>query len=547
MKKIVYIIILWIYVLNIYGQSDASLKDVYKAQLPHILHPTPQTQLFEDYIRNHDQQEINSKGFQEITIPIYEVKIDGINIPISLSYQTRGIRFNQHNGDVGVGWVLSPGCRISRTVFGMPDERGYRVPEDILNEYLTSMEVSGSAMEKAENGDAYLASFFPNGAPVNTPSKITVYDKLDAGYDHFSYSTFTSNAHFLITNLQNKNTDILEKLNDQITFNLSNGTYPDLTDLAITDTKGFKYYYGKAQNGEYVYEQNVGIHGLKGRTAWPLMYIQSPHNKSVHFEYIADYVKYHDQMKISSYTIQDALLCFYNLGGAPRTQPYSTETQDYEVYSDNQIKTFLISKITSDNEVIEFIRDDNFPCSENSTRLTCINIYNKNNKLIKYVKFQYSTIRYPHYFLKSIEIGGEDGKEIQKYKFDYKGDSSSWGNDMLTALKRFTADQWGYYKEGATQSSTLHYVHSEFEDDRFFENPNAVNNFETAFPLFRGRATILQFALNRANNTDASMFSLTKVTYPTGGTVEYEYKPHKYLQKENVSFKIPEKIITGEV
>ncbi len=61
-------------------------------------------------------------GIPEINIPIYEISIKGITIPISLNYNAGGIRVNEAATWVGLGWSLSYGGQVSRSVKGKPDE-----------------------------------------------------------------------------------------------------------------------------------------------------------------------------------------------------------------------------------------------------------------------------------------------------------------------------------------------------------------------------------------------------------------------------------------
>lgn len=55
-------------------------------------------------------------GVPEISIPLYEIDIDGFKIPITLSYHSSGIRVSQEATWVGLGWSLNAGGIISRQV-----------------------------------------------------------------------------------------------------------------------------------------------------------------------------------------------------------------------------------------------------------------------------------------------------------------------------------------------------------------------------------------------------------------------------------------------
>lgn len=63
-----------------------------------------------------------SNGTAAISYPIHTISELDLNLPISLSYQTGGIRVTDVASDVGLGWSLNVGGSIHRSVRGLPDE-----------------------------------------------------------------------------------------------------------------------------------------------------------------------------------------------------------------------------------------------------------------------------------------------------------------------------------------------------------------------------------------------------------------------------------------
>ena len=61
-------------------------------------------------------------GIPDIKIPLYNIKVDNFEMPISLSYYARGVQPNIHEGWVGTGWNLLAGAAITRKINGAPDE-----------------------------------------------------------------------------------------------------------------------------------------------------------------------------------------------------------------------------------------------------------------------------------------------------------------------------------------------------------------------------------------------------------------------------------------
>jgi YD repeat-containing protein len=61
-------------------------------------------------------------GVPEISIPIYTLSEGALNVPISLSYHSSGVKVDETASWVGLGWSLNAGGSITRTVVGGPDE-----------------------------------------------------------------------------------------------------------------------------------------------------------------------------------------------------------------------------------------------------------------------------------------------------------------------------------------------------------------------------------------------------------------------------------------
>ena len=60
-------------------------------------------------------------GTPSISLPIYSVRQGDLTVPITLNYHG-GIRVDELEGNAGIGWTLSAGGCVSRTVNGLPDD-----------------------------------------------------------------------------------------------------------------------------------------------------------------------------------------------------------------------------------------------------------------------------------------------------------------------------------------------------------------------------------------------------------------------------------------
>lgn len=61
-------------------------------------------------------------GTATVNIPIFDYKVNGQNLGVSIGYSTHGIRVNQIPSSVGIGWDLAAGGKITRRVQGIEDE-----------------------------------------------------------------------------------------------------------------------------------------------------------------------------------------------------------------------------------------------------------------------------------------------------------------------------------------------------------------------------------------------------------------------------------------
>ena len=89
-------------------------------QLPSVIPTSPQAMDLAKYIN----YPVNySTGLPDISIPLYEIKVDGLTLPISISYHASGLKGNQPSGWVGYGWSLNAEPAISRSIKGSADDK----------------------------------------------------------------------------------------------------------------------------------------------------------------------------------------------------------------------------------------------------------------------------------------------------------------------------------------------------------------------------------------------------------------------------------------
>jgi hypothetical protein len=62
-----------------------------------------------------------STGIPNISIPLYEIKVGDIVLPITLSYHSAGLKPKEPSGRVGTGWTLNAEPSVMRSIRGMAD------------------------------------------------------------------------------------------------------------------------------------------------------------------------------------------------------------------------------------------------------------------------------------------------------------------------------------------------------------------------------------------------------------------------------------------
>lgn len=129
----------------------------------------------------------NAYGQAEIGIPIFTVQGRSLKLPITLSYDSSGIKPEEISGIVGLGWSLQAGGVITRTIIGRVDT-GNEIPSESTNpsdaEWLVNHANSDDDTEYdrySYNFCGYSGSFYkiPNHGIVPTePTELIISETL---------------------------------------------------------------------------------------------------------------------------------------------------------------------------------------------------------------------------------------------------------------------------------------------------------------------------------------------------------------------------------
>lgn len=439
-------------------------------------------------------------GMASIEIPLYEIKIKGLSIPVKLTYYGGGIKHDQYDGDVGVGWNMSAGgYQLNRTLCGTPDEK-YDFFDMNTFDYTKR--------------DAYYASYYPSTGWVCDKIKAihgcTSLPYADGEYDLFQYTLPSTNGHFLFTKRTRPFTiQQLEGNQDIISLDPnSSAGRADLNEIVITDDKGFQYRIGQddanATYSETVYTDDYGA----CKSSWPLTKITSPYNETVRFSYFKDLT----QLNTNTSATLDVTLPSTRESGI-RLDNEGSYAYRYQYGKYTNLN--FINEIISNKETVKFIR---FTTGDYKNFIQEIVITNVNSQVIKRVLFNY-TKQGNHRMLEKVIVQGDNIADKEVYKMEY------YAPAVASPGYSSAPDQWGYYAlYDNNGKQTPVFLHNDFANDPY----------NWSYNTFKQLNEIVLYSdvvfTNKTNNTTPPVYyALKKLIYPTTGETELRYESNKFM------------------
>ena len=430
-------------------------------------------------------------GNGSINIPLHNIKSGNIDLPISLSYSSDGIKVDQYESNVGMGWVLNAGGVITRQVNDYQDTYRGRLQKP--------------------NGPSNSAQMLEwLGQASSAP-------EVDTQPDIYSYNFGGLSGKFFLDD-NNLPVEIEPSgLKIDITSNfLEEGTGvagPNRQpEVIITDTKGIKYFFGGGGSLETSLIRDLTVQGPRGtaiKTSWYLTKIVDPiTNNVITFTYDYNYAEYLSGLEQKLDYDETDIHPRISLTTAKYTS-FSDEAILKEIVSNDSKITFTYSKRFTDND-FPFLKMDE------------INIYNNQNSLINkiglnYVEYSgdsFSNTAYlpypiresPNYLKKRFYLS--EVKEHSNFSNPKVHQFEYYSPEKLPARFSFAKDDYGTFngKNNTTLISDQVPV------------PNAI-----AYPI---NSSYTELA-NRNPDSNFGYFGLLKkISYPTKGTSTLVYEPH---------------------
>jgi hypothetical protein len=473
-------------------QSNAQAPAPY---VPNVIPPSPNAA---SLMKFSDVPVSPYTGTADITIPLYNIQLHGMSIPVSLSYHSGGIKLREEAGNEGLGWTLDAGGMISRTIMDQDDFAGSyftgNVPQ-VTGDFVTApYYADGTA-----NLGIYGYDFICNYKVYTDVDTVDFYNALSGGpqafdleSDIFSFNFLGRSGKFIISRDGHV---ILQKQENLVIQYGTNGS-----SFTITDDQGNKFFFDDLE-----YTTTTGQPQL---SSWLLSKIVTEQNDTARFTYNSSFGTV---SVIGDLAQVDRIGCPTN-----QTPGGPTSIQSPSMSYTNTV----LQSISFLNGQVNFSWDNTRTDLQNGVKLDSVKIYSKSSSGLTYVK--------EHDFFYSYFNGGQSygsNLEFERLRLDSVREASGTlvhpaysflynlppvNNAQQSGKHSYSVDHWGYYN-GVGNSGFI---------------PTIVGVFSTdALPAY---FLTYNGADRDPDPTSMLSFSLQQLTYPTGGSTQFTYQPNDY-------------------
>lgn len=458
--------------------------------LPKITAASPEASSFARF----GNYEVNMfTGLPDISIPLYEVKVGEITIPISINYHASGIKVTDPGSWVGIGWSLNAGGMITRKLMGKPDEG--------QGNYL-------------------------RGSTVRTTGSININDGTDLNYLHdiyrerkdcdpdiFSYNLGNKSGKFVF----NQN-DIAHPVIIPYSPIVVNSSFTgDYMNMDIIDDGGILYRYDVKE-----FTTNCSSSCPTSTSAWKVSKILSANKQdTVYFSYSSRYGQISTD-DIDYITLSDN---FNNISCTPYQADVQT-TYHSSISTSSDEKN--ISEILFPNGKVVFETNATNRTDINGSKiLNHIKIYNRNvwgnYQLIKTITFfqsYFTTSQAPpgqgRLKLDSLRTFDKSGVIMERFRFEYNAPT-------LPVLNKRARDYWGYYN---AKNNNVLVPNMQVDYYSVPQNPPTTVTVGSTVPNSREP--------DPAYNQNCM---LKRIYFPTGGYTDFEFETNQYYDDVTSSVK----------
>jgi len=428
----------------------------------------------------------NYTGIPNIGIPLYNIEVDKLNIPIQINYHGGGNKVNELVSSIGLGWSLSAGGVISRTVMGVPDEQ-------------------------TPQGSFYSEIKHEDDANPEYLEEVAKRDK-DGEPDIFSYSFLGYNGKFVF----GKNKEILTVPYTDLKVNFDNNIF------TLTDNLGRTYVFEEKSRNSSFSEATSAKYFAP--TSWHLTKIILENKTDV---ITISYKQYNlGNIPTIDYSLSVGWLPYGQIGSngtgasinyAKTETIYPTKTVFYENPDEHYPQ-----EISFPNGKVSFIYKEG-RLDYGRVTLDSIIISNSNHEAIKKIAFNhdyfFSEAGYNAYAASMdkyrLKLNGvrytdkTSSKVFSEYKFAYEE------GYKLPPRNNCGVDWWGY-SNGQIYNEHLISLDEKGKEYEYYDGVHLKMTTSIYHPANREPDE---------NNMRAGI--LKRIYYPTGGYTDFDFEPNK--------------------
>ncbi len=434
-------------------------------------------------------------GVPEISIPLYEVKLGEITLPVSISYHASGIKVDDVSSTVGLGWSLNAGGVITRNIVGAPDLMGCNndyYDYDALSDLVNNRKTAGGILKDLVLGDG-----------TEQPRNHTY----DSGSDRYGYTIPGKSGAFRYSYKDKKFIPVnYSRMNIFVSGNDHDGWN---SVFYIEDTDGTEYVFRQHEYTGVKSDENT-----TATSAWYLTEINTPNGTiSINYQYAADYETCHAAEEIRTGYFARLLDGVADFNDESRLNTFRTTYL---------FRSPVVASVTWQGNAVSFeYKNDRSDLW--ATRLAKMTVINSQKDTVKTVDFcngrnwgtaTTSVSNNYRMMLDSIIVSDEgtysftynEGFQFPVYPKFASGQTTIWANACTT-------DYWGYYNGRSSKIAVPKDVYSLVSSSYKLLSQHSYSSADLS-----DRSVVEKYAKGGIIST---------ITYPTGGSSRFEFESNR--------------------
>lgn len=251
--------------------------------------PTPPSVESRTFLQNINYPVSYYTGTVNVEIPIFTISLKDFKLPVSLTYNTSGIKVEQESSTVGLGWVLNGNGVISKTIMG---ENDLFRPYTYFNAscsgspHIDCNDLSNIKGIYNPSANHTLSDYLWGGAWFWSGSQEVIFNALsnsvyaeDIGGREFAPDLFNYNFCGYSGNfIFNRQKQILKEKEDDVEITPKFDRNGDISSWTATAPDGTRFYFEKTEKVQYKSTWSCN-------SSWYVTRIETPGGSRIDFEY----------------------------------------------------------------------------------------------------------------------------------------------------------------------------------------------------------------------------------------------------------------------